>query len=561
MASLLVHPHPRSTTQSMPLELFLEKRRLHSTNALDSSIPRTVSTSSFSVSVVSEDHIPTPPNELSLEQTLAVDAWDEVAGEYHKRVEPFTSQFLPFLLNRHGLSKEQSLEEVDDLYYLRGKSLLDVATGTGNAALYAASKGAHVTATDFSKEMLKIVEKREKLIAFNTTSRDDASSRFSSIETRLADASYLPIEWTNKFDVTTSNFGVIYCTQVEKGLSEMARCTKPGGVVCISAWASKEMSNAFRIFPAAIQLCGFESKWRSHNTETSISTNFFFPTRRISAKRHLLHEMMQESGLSNVKVIGPFAREMRLKSAEEYWKRFVLACPNVKRIVDHFFTEHERHQLEETVIRLVNEEADQYSTRRETKPASSAALGSGIHNISLSHLSSIKIENATSKVAIADSGATHHLWPDLSAFMSYQKVSNKIVSLADKSTAPILGIGDIAVSLGGRKLVIRDVYHVPSLGAPLFSLRAHRRVPGCGFVGDNDCFQICFPSFALKVHDDVDSYISYHPLGRTMMESLDYIQPISKCPSPVMRKKGCIVLSASAYIAFGTKEKDDFIEL
>ncbi|KAL3797950.1 hypothetical protein HJC23_013188 [Cyclotella cryptica] len=563
------HRHRRASMQgklkhtlsrSPPLEMFLEKREANTSVAKGKSIPSTASTSSCTSeddsyfmdgndnrtfetkNVFSDERDASSSGELCHEQTLAIDAWNEVAGEYHKRVEPFTSLFLPFLLNRQFLGRHG---HEDDVNYLGGKSVLDVATGTGAGALYAVSRGASlVTAVDFSEEMLRIVEKRANF----TPAHYGNVSQPRRVETRLADGHSLPSEWANKYDIACSNFGVIYFSQVNEGLGEMVRCTKPGGKVCFSAWERKEMSNAFRIFPAAVKLCGLEHKWMRAFSRQSNKASFFLPTKRISADRNILHGLMCDAGLKNVHIIGPFSREVRLSSAEEYWHRFVLACPNVKRVVEHFFTENERQSLKETVKRLLIDEAEYDSSHSES--TSSAALESDCCDMSLSPISLTKIANATSKVAIADSGATHHLWPDYSAFISYEKVSNRFVSLADKSTAPIVGFGDVAVSLGGKNIVLRNVYHVPSLRAPLYSLRAHRRLSGCGFIGDNDCFQICFPGFSLTVNDDVDSYIEYLPLGKKIAGSEDYIQPRSRS---LLSRNGCIMFSASAYIAFGTK--------
>ena len=39
--------------------------------------------------------------------------------------------------------------------------------------------------------------------------------------------------------------------------------------------------------------------------------------------------------------------------------------------------------------------------------------------------------------------------------------------------------------MGGKKMIIRNVYHVPEFCLPLFSLRAHRRVSGCGYHIEN----------------------------------------------------------------------------
>ena len=83
---------------------------------------------------------------------------------------------------------------------------------------------------------------------------------------------------------------------------------------------------------------------------------------------------------------------------------------------------------------------------------------------------------ASSQVAILDSGATHHLWPFYKAFINYHRVYNQFVTLADNSQIRIAGRGTIAIEMGGKQIIIRDVYHVPDLRLPLFSLRVHRRV-------------------------------------------------------------------------------------
>lgn len=552
LTSSLIRYDRQTPTQVPRTELLLPKRNSYSKNCGDCSIPRTVSTSSSltdsdddtSLSF-STDHDLSIASQSDRENTLAMDAWDEVAVEYRKRVEPFTSQFLPFLLNRNFLVNPEE-EHDNELYYLRGMRVLDVATGTGAAALYAVSKGAKVTATDFSTEMVKIAETRAH--SHKTSQNMDCSNVPGSFESRLADGENLPDEWKDQYDLTCSNFGVIYFNDLNRGLVEMVRCTKPGGKVCISAWGRKEMTTAFRIFPAAIRDCGFENKWPAQASE---KTNFFLPTRRISANKQVLYDLLEDAGLSDVKVIGPFSREMRLSSAEDYWYRFVLGCPNVKRVVEHFFTDEEREKLKNSVIRLVEEEAHSADGLSQFESTFHSHEDNGV---SLTSLSTTKIINVDSKshIAIADSGATHHLWPDYSAFVSYKKIFDKFVSLADKTTAPIIGIGDIAVSLGGKRILIRNVYHVPSLKAPLYSLGSHRRLPGCGFFGTNDSFQITFPKFSLSIADDIESYIEYSPIGKAPASSFDYVEP--RLESPITSKNGCIVLNASAFIAFGTKQ-------
>ena len=137
---------------------------------------------------------------------------------------------------------------------------------------------------------------------------------------------------------------------------------------------------------------------------------------------------------------------------------------------------------------------------------------------SSSHVAVLPVGSAsnvtTPSVVIADSGATDHMWHDYNAFTSYRPTSSQHVLLADNTKAPVAGIGSIKIILDGHVCGLRNVLHVPSLRVPLYSLRAHRRMKGCGFIGDNGRFQVYFPSFVTTVDDSSDSYIPYSPLGR-----------------------------------------------
>ena len=71
-------------------------------------------------------------------------------------------------------------------------------------------------------------------------------------------------------------------------------------------------------------------------------------------------------------------------------------------------------------------------------------------------------------VAILNSGATHHLWHSHEAFVFYKKVYNQYVTLADNTKIPISGKGVIAIEMGSKKVIMRNVYHVPALRLPLW---------------------------------------------------------------------------------------------
>ena len=117
--------------------------------------------------------------------------------------------------------------------------------------------------------------------------------------------------------------------------------------------------------------------------------------------------------------------------------------------------------------------------------------------------------------------------PDRSAFISYKSVRSLRVRMGNNSYAPVLGRGTAIISLNGQRLLIRNVLHVPALRVPLYSLRAHLRQRGCGFVGSFDTgMHVYFPGVVLSVDMSTDCHLSYEPLGKSApLSSLHYVQP------------------------------------
>eukprot|EP00804_Cyclotella_cryptica_P030371 CCRYP_011900-RA/>CCRYP_011900-RA protein AED:0.20 eAED:-0.11 QI:0/0/0/1/1/1/3/0/1923 len=156
----------------------------------------------------------------------------------------------------------------------------------------------------------------------------------------------------------------------------------------------------------------------------------------------------------------------------------------------------------------------------------SSALNSSANQHLTSHASTIAHPVSTSTQAIADSGATDNMFPDYSAFLSYHRQSNRFVTLGDNTKLPILGIGSAKVKLNGKVVLLRNCLHVPHLRNPLYSLRQHRRMPGCGTYSDYEHgAYILFPRFTLRIDDTTDNIISYEPLGNSCPNiKIDYCQ-------------------------------------
>ena len=104
-----------------------------------------------------------------------------------------------------------------------GERVLDVATGTGNAALVAARRGARVTGLDLTPELLEIAQRRGA----------DEGLEIAFLE---GDAEGLPFE-DGSFDRVTSVFGAMFAPDQARAAAELLRVCKPGGTVAVSAWA------------------------------------------------------------------------------------------------------------------------------------------------------------------------------------------------------------------------------------------------------------------------------------------------------------------------------------
>ncbi len=103
-----------------------------------------------------------------------------------------------------------------------GQSVLDVAAGTGNAAIPAALRGAQVVASDLTPEL-------------GTEGRREAKRRGLDIFWHDADAEDLPYA-DGDFDVVLSAVGVMFAPRHQLAADEMVRVTRPGGTLGVLNW-------------------------------------------------------------------------------------------------------------------------------------------------------------------------------------------------------------------------------------------------------------------------------------------------------------------------------------
>src|SRR5918995_1416849 len=103
-----------------------------------------------------------------------------------------------------------------------GMRVLDVACGTGNAALPAARAGARVTGLDLAPKLLE-------------AGRAKAQAEGVDVEWREGDAEDLPFE-DGHFDRVLSTFGHMFAPRHQRTAAEMTRVCRRGGVIVTATW-------------------------------------------------------------------------------------------------------------------------------------------------------------------------------------------------------------------------------------------------------------------------------------------------------------------------------------
>lgn len=132
-----------------------------------------------------------------------------------------------------GLGDYDAMMRTEGLYEVGGRlvrqlgvatneRVVDVACGTGNAAIPAAEAGARVTGVDLAPEMLQIARARS----------EEAGVTVDWVE---GDAEDLPLP-DGHADVVLSTFGCMFAPRHEVVADELARVLAPGGRLGLCAW-------------------------------------------------------------------------------------------------------------------------------------------------------------------------------------------------------------------------------------------------------------------------------------------------------------------------------------
>jgi SAM-dependent methyltransferase len=138
------------------------------------------------------------------------------SGNYPSMVETFLLPLGPRL--------------VDALQIASGARVLDVAAGTGNASIPAAQRGARVTASDLTPELLEAGRRRAEVGGVQ-------------LEWVEADAEHLPFDDAS-FDVVMSAIGVMFAPHHQQAADELVRVCAPGGTLGLLSWTPTGMLGA-----------------------------------------------------------------------------------------------------------------------------------------------------------------------------------------------------------------------------------------------------------------------------------------------------------------------------
>jgi SAM-dependent methyltransferase len=112
---------------------------------------------------------------------------------------------------------------VDVIEPRAGERVVDLACGTGNAAILAAQRGARVVGVDLEPALLEIAARRSA----------DANLHVDWVEADAASPG-LP---KSQFNVVLSVFGIMYVADHRQAVHTMARLCRPGGMIAMTAWA------------------------------------------------------------------------------------------------------------------------------------------------------------------------------------------------------------------------------------------------------------------------------------------------------------------------------------
>ena len=147
------------------------------------------------------------------------DAGPDLGAVKQRQQQTWASGDFSVIASRMALVSER-LVDAADLH--AGWRVLDVATGSGNAALAAARLGCDAVGIDYVPSLLD-------------RGRARAEAEGLSVEFLEGDAESLPFP-DDSFDAVTSVLGSMFAPDHDQAAAELLRVCKPGGTIALVSW-------------------------------------------------------------------------------------------------------------------------------------------------------------------------------------------------------------------------------------------------------------------------------------------------------------------------------------
>ncbi len=161
--------------------------------------------------------------------------WDKNAGRYDR------------FMRKDRAAYEKMYELIQPV--VKGKTVLELATGTGLIAKNIMNTAAHIEATDASAEMVAVAKR---------------DARSAKLHFSVQDMFLLPYA-EESFDVVIVSNALHIVPQPEKALAEIRRVLKDNGVLIAPTFTHSENSFSGKVRAFFMKLAGFplHSRWTS----------------------------------------------------------------------------------------------------------------------------------------------------------------------------------------------------------------------------------------------------------------------------------------------------------